>query len=161
MKNYINSTPVAKQVPFDNSTNGFVSSEAQSAIEEAKQNAQGFPRAAVRGTYNGTVSNNQWLGPQELLPNTPLCVFPVNTQLNEITWSNATANVAFSIQFRRGSKTGAIFYTLVVTSPNIGRGFINGLTFTFTAGEAIFCQYIDQGTNASDMNLDLWISRIP
>ena len=32
---YVNSTQVASSVPFDNSTNGFVSTDAQAAIEEA------------------------------------------------------------------------------------------------------------------------------
>ena len=110
------STPVSKSVPFDNATNGFVSTDAQSAIEEAKQSAEGFPRAGIRSTYNGTVSANQWLGPSELLPNTPLLVAPVTLKINEITWSNQTANVAFRVQFRLGSKTGTIFYTLTVTA---------------------------------------------
>lgn len=152
---------VADSVPFDNTGNGFSSDNVQEAIEEAKQNAEGFPRAGIRSTYNGTVSNNQWLGPSELLANTPLVVFPVNTKLNEITWSNQTTNVQFRVQFRKGSRTGAIFYTLTVTSPNPGYGFVSGLTETFAPGDTIHAQYIDDGTNASDMDLILWISRIP
>jgi hypothetical protein len=152
---------VARTVPFDNSTNGFVSTETQSAIEEAKQNAEGFPRAGMRSTYNGTVSGNQWLGPNELLPNTPLIVFPVATKLNEITWSNQTTNVAFRIQFRRNSRTGTIFYTLTITSPNSGFGYVSGLNFTFSPGDTIHAQYLDDGTNVSDFDLILWISRIP
>lgn len=152
---------VAYSVPFDNATNGFSSSDTQSAIEEAKQNAEGFPRAGVRSTYNGTISANQWLGPSELLPNTPLIVFPVSTKLNEITWSNQTTNVAFRIQFRLNSRTGTIFYTLTVTSPNSGFGYVSGLNFTFSPGDTIHAQYLDDGTNASDVDLILWISRIP
>lgn len=155
------STPVARQIPFDSATNGFTSTEVQSAIEEAKQNAEGFPRAGIRSCYNGTVSANQWLGPSELLANTPLVVFPVNTKLNEITWSNQTVNVQFRIQFRLNSRTGTIFYTLTVTSPNPGYGFVSGLTNTFSPGDTIHAQYLDDGTNASDMDLILWISRIP
>lgn len=154
-------TPVADSIPFDNSSNGFTNDKVQTAIEEAKQNSEGFPRAAIRGFYNGTVGNNSWLGPSELLSNTPLCVFPVNTKLNEITWANQNTNVAFRIEFRTGSKTGTIFYTLTVTSPNVGYGYVSGLNFTFPAGTSIWAQYKDDGTNMSDASLDLWISRIP
>lgn len=152
---------VAKSVPFDNVSNGFVATDTQTAIEEAKQNSEGFPRAAIRGVYNSTISNNQWLGPTELLPNSAFCVFPVNTKINEITWANATTNVQFRIQFRTVSKTGTIFYTLTVTSTNPGYGYVDGLNFTFPAGTTVWAQYLDDGTNASDMALDLWISRIP
>jgi hypothetical protein len=158
---YVKSTPVAETVPFDNDSNGFTADDVQTAIEEAKQNSEGFPRAAIRGVYNGVVGNNSWLGPSELLPNTALCIFPVNTKLNEITWSNQKTNVAFRIEFRTGSKTGTIFYTLTITSPNVGYGYVSGLNFTFPAGTSIWAQYKDDGTNCSDMALDLWISRIP
>ena len=151
---------VAESVPFDNSDNNFVSDNVQDALEEAKQNAEGFPRAGIRGTYNGVVGNNDWLGPGELLPNTPFVVFPVNTKLNEITWANQNTDVEFRIQFRKGSKTGTIFYTLTVTSPNPGYGYVSGLSEQFAPGDVVYAQYLDDGQNCSDMDLILWISRI-
>lgn len=150
----------SSDTPFDNSSNGFTSDNAQDAIEEAKQNAEGFPRAGCRGTYNGVVGNNDWLGPNELLSNTPFIVFPVKTKLNEITWSNSTTNVEFHIEFRTGGKTGTIFYTMTVTSTNPGYGYVTGLNYTFNAGDTIWAQYKDDGQNCSDMDLILWISRI-
>jgi len=154
-------TSVAKAVPFDNATNGFVSTDTQAAIEEAKQNAEGFPRAGIRSCYNSTISGNSWLGPSELLPNTPLIVFPIATKLNEISWSNASVNVQFKIQFRLNSRTGTIFHTLTVSGANPGYGIQTGLNYTFSAGDSIHAQYIDTGTNMSDADLILWISRIP
>lgn len=153
-------TQVAESVPFDKDGTTFNSDNVQDAIEEAKQNAEGFPRAGIRSTSNGTVSNNQWIGPTELLPNTPLLIVPVNIRLNEITWSNATTNVQFRIQFRSGSKTGTIFHTMTVTSPNSGYGYVSGLSYDFPAGTTIWAQYLDDGTNASDLDLILWISRV-
>jgi hypothetical protein len=38
----IQATPVAVSVPFDNSTNGFTSTNVQTAIEEAKTASSGF-----------------------------------------------------------------------------------------------------------------------
>ncbi|RLG45236.1 MAG: hypothetical protein DRN81_02330 [Thermoproteota archaeon] len=157
----IDKSPIAEEIPFDNDTNGFVADDTQTAIEETKQYSEGFPRAGIRGTYNGTVGNNDWLGPNELLSNTPFVVFPVKTKLNEISWSNNRSNVAFHIEFRSGSKTGAIFYTLTVTSPNAGNGYVDGLANIFNAGTVIYAQYKDDGTNCRDMDLMLWISRVP
>lgn len=134
--------------------------ETLAFIEEAALNAEGFPRAGIRGTYNGTVGNNSWLGPNELLSSTPLAVFPVNIRINEITWSNKNTNRQFRIQFRRGSRTGAIVYTLTVTSPNPGYGYADNINVSFSAGETIHAQYLDDGNNCSDMDLILWISRI-
>lgn len=156
----IKTTPVAASVPFDNSTNGFTAENTQSAIEEAKQNAEGFPRAGVRSTYNSTISNNSWLGPNELLPNTPLLIAPVALKLNEISWSNQATNVRFRIQFRTVSRTGTIFYTLTVASTNPGYGIATGINFTIPAGTPIHAQYLDDGTNCSDMDLILWVSRL-
>jgi hypothetical protein len=161
MSDYVKASSVAISIPFDNGTNGFTSSEVQSAIEEAKQNAEGFPRAGIRSTYNSTVSNNSWLGPNELLPNTPLLVAPVALKINEITWSNQTSNVAFRIQFRLNSRTGTIFYTLTVTSPNSGNGYVSGINYNLSPGDTVHAQYLDDGTNLSDADLVLWVSRIP
>lgn len=152
---------VAETVPFDNSTNGFIADDAQAAIEEARLLAQGFPRAGIRVTSNGVVGNNDWLGPNELLPNTPMAVFPVKVQLNEITWSNQNTNVEFHIEFRVGSKTGTIFYTLTVTSTNPGFGYVDGLVLDFNPGDTIWAQYKDDGQNMSDAEITLWISRVP
>ena len=139
----------------------FSSDNVRDAIKEAKQNAEGFPRAGIRSFYNGTMSNNEWLGPSDLLPNTPLVVFPVKTKLKEITWSNQRPNVEFHIEFRKNSRTDPIFYTLTVTDPNSGFGFVSGLDFVFDPGETIHAQYKDDGQNASDFDLIIWISRIP
>jgi len=106
---------VSHSVPFDNDTNGFSADNVQEAIEETKQYSEGFPRAGVSRTYNGSVSNTTWLGPTELLPNTPFCVFPVKTKINEISWSNQNNNVTFNIEFRTVSKTGTIFHTLSIS----------------------------------------------
>jgi len=154
-----NNTQVADSVPFEDPD--FTSENVKDAIVEAKQNAEGFPRAGIRATSNGGLSNNEWIGPTELLPNTPLLVAPVNLKINEITWGNANSNVSFNIQFRLVSKTGTIFHTLSVSSPNPGYGFESSVNYELSAGQAIYAQYKDTGTNCSDLDLILWVSRIP
>lgn len=154
-----NNTQVADSVPFEDPD--FTSENVKDAIVEAKQNAEGFPRAGIRATSNGVLGDNEWIGPTELLPNTALIVAPVKLKINEITWANANSNVSFDIQFRKNSKTGTIFYTLDVNSPNSGYGFVSGVDQVIEAGEAVFAQYIDTGTNCSDLDIILWVSRIP
>lgn len=154
-------TQVSESLPFDNSSNGFLADNAQTAIEEAKQNAEGFPRAGCRSIYNGTLSNGQWMGPSELTSNTPLLVFPVKTKINEITWANQNTNVSFDINFYKNQKGGITpFYTLSVRN-GITHGYVSGLSYTFDPGDILWAQYIDYGTNLSDADLILWISRIP
>jgi len=161
--NFYERLQIAGTIIFDNSTNDFTADNVQDAIEEAKNTAEGFPRAGIRAIANGVVGNDDWIGPNELMPDTPMVVFPVKTRINEITWSNDLdrTNRQFRIQFRSGSKTGTIFYTLTVTSTNPGYGYVDGLSFEFNPGTAIFAQYKDDGNNCSDFDLILWISRIP
>lgn len=151
----------ALETPFDNSSNGFVSDNVQDAIEEALQTAKIFPRTPIRATANGTVGNNDWIGPNELLPNTPLVTLPLSMQLNEITWANQNTNVEFHIEFRSGSKTGPIIHTLTVVPANPGYGFQSGLAIDFSPGDTIWAQYKDDGQNMSDADVVLWFSRIP
>jgi hypothetical protein len=151
---------VANSIPFDNSSNGFISDNAQSAIEEAKQNSEGFPRAGIVLIANGVVSNNQFISYSDLLPNTPVGPFPVKLKLNELMWSNTNLNVSFDLLFYlNGSATP--FYTYSTVSDADGMGYASGLSFSFAVGDYIKIKYVDQGTNASDMALVLWVSRIP
>ena len=67
---HITLTPVAKSVPFDNSTNSFSSTDTQAAIEEAKTVAAlsgsalnfGYQGNANTGRYLEVVSNNPTSG---------------------------------------------------------------------------------------------------
>lgn len=148
---------------LDNSirANDFDSDNVQEAIEEAREYTELFPRIAKSVSANGVVGNNDWLGPNELLPNTPMMTMPLKLQLNEIAWSNQKTDVEFHIEFRNGSKTGTIFYTLTVTAPNSGYGYVSGLSFNFNPGDTIWAQYKDDGQNMSDAEIVLWMSRMP
>lgn len=153
-------SPVAQSVPFDNSTNGFAAEECQAAIEEAPNKALILARSQMRSCYNGTVNNNTWLGPNELLPNTPLFVFAVKSAINEITWSNQNIKRAFVIKFYKNGKTATnLIYTMTVTSPNNGYGYLSGLNLQFNPGDVLYA-YITTTTAPSDMDLMLWISRL-
>ena len=156
-------TPVAEQVPFDNDTNNFVSEDTQSAIEEARDTAAGFPRAGLALVQNGTMGDGDLVSYSHLTPQTPI-VFPVNTKLNEITFSNNRNSIECDLEIYDGGIGGTLIKTVNIST---GAGVatqavdLNIDNITFNAGDKIQIIYRDQGTNARDMVVVLWISRIP
>lgn len=160
-------SPVSKAIPFDNSINGFVSTDAQAAIEEAKQNAEGFPRAGLSLTHNGTVGDRAWLTYSELLAN-PRILFPVKTRLKEFTWVNANVNIrALQYKFyKNGQLAGNLVYTYTPTAGERTAGYgyiIFPSNLDWNAGESMYVQvdYTAAGTSMSDLASVPWISRIP
>jgi len=157
--NYI--SPDSASIPFDDP--GFVSDNTLDAIVEAKNTAAGFPRAGIILVYNGTVSNNDLISYSNLTPNTPI-VFPVNTQINEVTFANNRNSVECDLEIYDGGTGGTLVKTLNVST---GAGVNNQVfdvnvdNLTFDAGDFVQIVYKDQGTNARDMVVTLWISRIP
>lgn len=159
-------TPVAKAVPFDNSTNSFVSTDTQAAIEEAKQNAEGFPRAGLSLTHNGTVGDLVWITYSELLAN-PRILFPVNIRLKEFTWSNSNINIrATDFKFYRNGQAGGNLIatrTAPAGERTAGFGYYAFPTdLDFAAGDTLYVQvdYTVAGTSLSDLALVIWVSRI-
>ena len=155
-------TSVASQVPFDNEGTTFAAENTQDAIEEARDLAAGFPRAGLALIQNGTMSSNDLVSYSHLTPNTPI-VFPVNTQLNEVTFSNNRSSVECDLEIWNGGLTGGtLVKTLnVSTGTELSEIFdLNADVITFSAGDVMQIRYIDQGTNARDMVVTLWISRI-
>ena len=55
------STQVSYSVPFDNATNGFVSTNAQQAIEEAYTGGAAASRGPTICGFDGTASTGRWL----------------------------------------------------------------------------------------------------
>lgn len=152
---------------FDNSTNGFLSTRVQPAIEEAKQNAEGFPRAGLPLTYNGTVGAAAWINYTELLAN-PRILFPVKIRLKEISWNNNNVNLgAFTFEFYKNGqvKPTNLIYTYTPTALDRTKGYGS---FSFptdidiNGGEFIYVKNVrPSGTALSDLALVIWISRIP
>ena len=60
-KNLFDTTPVARQVPFDNSTNGFISTDTQSAIEEVSNNVEVSASPGFTWGRSGNSPNNTYL----------------------------------------------------------------------------------------------------
>ena len=151
----------AFETPF--SDPGFTSNNAGDAIVEAKQNAEGFPRAGIPLIQNGLSSNNDLVSYSNLTPDTDI-VFPVTTKLNELTIANTKTGVQFDLElYKNGTSAGNLIKTLnISTGASRNQLFdLNADNLTFTAGDFMKIIYIDQGSNASDLVVMLWISRIP
>lgn len=165
MADLIKATPVDYSVPFDNIGTTFVSTNVHDALVEAKQNAEGFPRAGLVLTVNGTVGNGVFITYNELLANTRI-VFPVKIRLKEITWNNVNVSLgAFDFVFyKNGTAAGNIIHTY--TAPAAGRTagygyYIFPVDIDINAGEFIYVKNVrPSGTALADLGLVLWISRI-
>jgi hypothetical protein len=153
---------LAEDIPFDNTLNTFTSDNVQDAIEEAKQNAEGFPRAGIILVNNGTQGNNDWITYSNLTPDVKI-VFPVNTKINEVTFGNRNDDVEFDLEvYKNGITSGDLITTWSFnTGSGVDYGYITDLDLTFNEGDWIRLKYIDQGTNTSDLVVTIWISRIP
>lgn len=148
-------TQVAQSVPFNNDSNGFTATDAQSAIEEAKATG-GSQRFTIQLLNNGSMSNNQRFGYDALLPNTPVVV-PKDCILRELVFSNqsATADARFDIYQRSPpissstpGGTATLLQQWVIT--NKQSDVLTGLNYSFTAGQEILIRFIDTGDNPAD-----------
>ena len=153
---------VSEETPFDNSINGFTADNAQTAIEEAKQTAEGFPRAGIILVNNGVQGNGDWITYSNLTPDAKI-VFPVKTKINEVTFANSNSDVEFDLEvYKNGITGGDLIDTWSFnTGPGIDFDYLDGLTLEFNPGDWIRLLYVDQGTNTSDLVVTIWISRIP
>lgn len=155
---------VARSIFFDNSDTPFVSTNVQDAIQEARNTAEGFPRAGIALIQNGTSGDGDLISYSNLVPNTDI-VFPVQTKLNELTFANNRNSVECDLElYLNGTAPGDLITTLSVST---GAGVrnqvfdLNSLNLTFAAGDFLKIIYRDIGTSARDMVIVLWISRIP
>jgi hypothetical protein len=111
-------TQFAGNVPFDNSTNGFVANNAQSAIEEVKQANENIARFLAIAGFDGTASTGRWLEMTKSVPSngTPF-VFPKNGYLTEFSYAcAASATVTFGVYIN-----AVKVINLVMTASQTGR----------------------------------------
>lgn len=151
-------TQLAEQTPFDNSSNGFIATNVQAAIVEAKL-AGSTQRFTIKLLHNGNMTNNQRFGYDALLPNTPIIV-PKNCLLRELAFANqnTTTDARFDI-YRRSppasSPTPGGTATLLQqwTITNSLTSILTGLAYPFLAGQELLIVFIDTGDNPSDASM--------
>lgn len=151
----------ADKISFSNLN--YVSTNVKDAIIESKNLALARPRFTLLTTFNGTVSANQWLGYNELLPgNTVPIVVPVKCRLKEITFSwNSTISIIGGIVtitadvdgrfdlYKNGLNTDNIVFQRTFTNSGAG-GISNNINIDFNAGDIFVGRWIDTGNNPSD-----------
>jgi len=152
MRPLIWSSPVSQAVPFDNASNGFTATDAQAAIEEARDTAIAKPRFSIVTTFNGVVSNNQWLGYDNLVPgNSVPIVIPIACTLREISFAFANSNVDGQFDlYKNGLLAGDIVHSTTFTNENVYK-ITSGLTVALLAGDLLRGRWVDGGDNPADM----------
>lgn len=155
--------PAAEGVPFDNSTNGFTSTDTQAAVEEAKTSSIAKSRFVITTTFNGTIGNNQWLGYSELMPgnNVPIRI-AIACILKEIAFSYSQSNIlgiplgseqvdGSFVLYKNGlTNPTNVVHTEVFTNQAGGK-IVTGLSISLAAGDFIVGRWTDSGDNPSDM----------
>jgi len=111
--------------------------------------------------HNGTMSDGQLVGYSNLA-NNPL-VIGFRSKLARVTMVNSKDNTDFDLRFYRNSETPAnLFDTWEIRNPTDGIATtdITGSPI-FEVGDTLPIYYDDQGINASDMNLGLFMEAVP
>lgn len=139
----IEKSPVAKSIPFDNSTNGFIATDSQAAIEEIGASASpgfSFSRqgTSVAGTYLqvDTVPSNQ-----------AGRIVPLTSGIITDVFVSCQNNSTFTVQLqKRVGNTFTTFYTITVTNARKLTQSVTGVPVTL--GDEI-CARISSGSVAN------------
>jgi len=165
MFDLIHITPHAWTVPFEGDSdrgNGFPDDlSAQEAIEFARSSAEGFGRVPLLMLHNGTLSDNEEIGRNELMADKKY-IFPVNFRITHLTWNNNRSSADFDLQFYRYENDGTPypgnpFATLEYRNKEYD--YEDNLSWDFVVGDYMKIIYKDQGQNASDFEGELWGAR--
>lgn len=138
-----------------------VSLESQSAIEEVykrlKDDGEANIRLVLLNVYNGTWSNNSFLGRNELLPNTPIR-FARNVVINELAFQNQNTTKNFFLDiYKNGIVAGNLFATLTVNTLTNNGQIFTGLNYIFNQGDTLFFRYRNiSGTSPSDSAIEIY-----
>lgn len=146
---------VASSIFIDSSVSADITtSNVQDAIVEAAERSQSAldtPIYTILLQYNGTVSNNTFIGYDSLLPgdSTPI-IIPKAADFTGFSFSNGNSDADYTLEFRKNSTVATPFYTI----SKINTQFFQQELPTpedFLAGDQIYIKYIDDGTNANDV----------
>lgn len=118
-------TPVAKAIPFDNSTNGFSSSDAQAAIEEANNTALASVSPGFTWGRSGNTPSNTYLLNDSVPSNTTGRISPISGYIDRVFVSNELPNT-FTVEIQK--RSGASFVTLCSISLTAERTKVQSYT---------------------------------
>lgn len=149
-------TQDAFQTPFDKTVkNVLVAQEVQSAIDELTTLLNAIVRIVLLNTYNGTWSNNSFLGRNELLPNTPIR-FARPVTITDVVFQNQNTAKNFYLDIYKNGKTTLVTTLTVNTTTGTGQSF-TGLNINFLANETLYFRYRSiSGTSPSDSSIEIY-----
>jgi hypothetical protein len=150
-------TQDALGTPFDKTIkNVLVAEEVQSAIDELTVLINSIVRIVLLNTYNGTWTNNSFLGRTDLHPNTPIR-FARTTTITEIVFQNQNVAKNFFLDvYKNGTVTLVATYTVNTGTTGTGQSFI-GLSLAFLANETVYFRYRSiSGTSPSDAAIEVY-----
>lgn len=132
-KGYVGSTPVAKQIPFDNTTNGFDSDEVQSAIEEIGISASpGFTWGRP-----GNLLANTWLLNDGVASNlTGRYISLANASIRQIFTANQNVD-NYTLTIYEHSGNGTNLTTLTTITVTNARGNVINVNIPITSGKQL------------------------
>ena len=143
--------------------NGFTANNVQEAIEQAEDLAISKTRFTIVCAFNGTISNNNWLGFNEVLPGNQVPIrLPIKCRLKEIQFSYAQSNI-LGIPLGSEQIDGRFdLYKNGLTSPtnvvyqasfsnDAGGKYFTNVNVDFLPGDYMVGRWVDLGDNPSDM----------
>lgn len=153
--------PYAGDIPFDNSTNGYLSTNVQDAIEEGVTEALETPLFPMPLTYNGTINDGHFYGRSSLIPGdtTPLIV-PADALFTRYTWSNGNSLADFTLIFRKNSTVATPFLTVSYVDTKFD-AYELVTPQSFDIGDEIYIEHQDDGQNAQDVDFSLYFRALP
>jgi ABC-type uncharacterized transport system ATPase component len=128
-------SPVARSVPFDNSTNGFIASETQSAIEEVKNlfmNTSSFAIIAGRSASTGAGVFLDFIAGNS--SDTSPFVAIQNVNIRGLSAAGTSSTTCVVGLYKNGNLASPVAtVTLTAQSSN----YVNSLTVPLVAGDTI------------------------
>lgn len=113
-------------------------------------------RYALPLIYNGTLSDGTFIGYLNTVNglDTPI-IIPRDSVLKDLTFSNRNSNADYTLYLRKNSPTATPFHT--ITKTNTASFTELDIDESFLAGEAIYIEYQDDGQNANDAVIVLFL----
>lgn len=152
----------AKGVRFLNDadkSNGINSRNVQDAVEEVKSivtTVEGNARFTITLEHNGTMGDGTYMGYSNLIPgNLSPIIFPRGCVLEDITFTNNKSNADYGFDFCKNSTNASPFLT--VSYDNTITFIRNDINESFNSGDSIFIKYKDEGQNARDAVMVLYM----
>lgn len=147
-------TPVAKSVPFDNATNGFVSTDVQAAIEEIQLTAAVSASPGFTWGYRGTATPGTYLENDSVPSNVSGRIVPLDSGfITEVFVLNET-NTTYSVDIRR--RVGAVYTTLQTVTVLAARGDVFAVNVAVAKKDEL-CVRVSPTTANTPKNIDVGI----